>query len=127
MYHPCILRTWLIVAAISLGFSCAPESCTDEHERKLGRAIEILVESEGSTAAEAEDVIAAHGWSAIAVLETAFYTADSNGRTRLVRALVRIGHPEVIPILQRRAEVDESETVRAAAAAGLEKLGGRRP
>jgi HEAT repeat protein len=99
-----------------------PETCTDEDERQLSHAVDVLVEDQGRAAGEAENLIVDRGFRAIAVLETAIYNADESGRRRVVRALIRIGHPEVVPILRKLAEVDESPSVRAAAAAGVAKL-----
>jgi hypothetical protein len=124
VYDPGIPRIGLILLLMAAA-GCAPETCTDQDERTMARAVELLIQDEGRAAAEAEELIVARGYSAIAVLETAIYNADEAGRKRVVRTLVRIGHPEVVPILTKLAEVDTSPAVRSAAADGADRVRAR--
>jgi HEAT repeat protein len=100
-----------------------PATCTDEDEIRLQNEIDVLVGEPGRAADEAEDLIVARGKSAIAVLETAIYNSGESSRRRVVQTLVRIGDPEVVPILRHLARADAAQSVREAAMAGLESLG----
>ena len=121
MYDRSIPRI-LAIFPICAAFSCVPATCNDEDDSRLAREIEVLVGEPSRAADEAEDLIVARGRSAIAVLETAVYNAGEVGRRRVVKTLVRIGDPEVIPILKHLAQADVAESVREAASQGLEKL-----
>ena len=121
------ITTKWVVAAWALAAACAPRTCSDRDDVWLARAIEILVEDDGQGAREAHALIVDRGFEAIALLETAIYGATESGRRRVVRALVDVGHPEVVPILKKLSEVDAAESVRQEALRGLSALSARGP
>ena len=102
--------------------ACAAEACSDRDERRLARLVELVVGEPGPTADAAEAELVAAGAGAILYLETGLYDAEPSGRRRIVRALGRIEHREVIPILDHLARHDPDEDVRADAGAALGAL-----
>lgn len=101
--------------------SCAPRAC-DDSDDLMARDVEILLGEATGAADAAEERLVARGRGAIVMLESGLYQAESPGRRRIVRALVKIGNPEVAPILRHLAETDASEAVRADAKHGLTTL-----
>lgn len=105
---------------------CAPQTCSNRDDDAIAAQAEALVGEPGRLADEAEALLVARGRDSIAILETAIYNASEPGRRRVVRALTRIGHPEVLPILRKLAEADEAASVRQAARDGLARLAARK-
>jgi HEAT repeat protein len=115
-------RLIALVAALALP-ACAARACSDDDERTAIREIEVLTGEPGGAADAAERRLIARGAAAIPYLETGLYSAEPAARRRVVRVLVKIGDPAAAPILAHLARRDPDPDVRAAAAAGLERLG----
>ena len=106
-----------LVALVFLS-ACAPEACSDRDERRVQRWVELLTGEPGPTADAAERALIEHGVPAVQYLETGLYNAEPLARRRIVRTLVGIGDPAVLPILDHLARRDPDPDVRAAAAEG---------
>ena len=115
------MRTVLAVLAL-LQLACGSRACSVEDERRLLREVEVLVSDLGPATKEAKQRLVRRGRRAIPVLETGMYEASAAGRARIIDTLVAIGDPEVLPILEFRAQRDPDELVRRRALSGLEKL-----
>jgi HEAT repeat protein len=109
----------VVVAALA---ACDARACSDADDREAIHEVEVLIAEPGGAADAAERHLLARGASAIAYLETGLYSAETAARRRVIRVLVGIGDPEARPILEHLAARDPDPEVRAAAAAGLEKL-----
>ncbi len=110
---------WLLVSLAS----CGPQTGTDDDQRQLTHEVDVLVGGSARAADIAQQLLIARSPSAIAIVETGIYEADERGRLRIVKTLVGIADPEVVPILRHLVRVDDSTLVRQAALAGLAELG----
>lgn len=115
-------RLVALACACALASACAPEACSDREERRLERAVELLIGEPGPTADAAERALIDSGSAAIQYLETGLYDATPRARRRIVKALVGIGDPTAVPILLHLERRDPDPDVRAAAAAGRAAL-----
>src|SRR5690606_31878186 len=63
-------RLVALACACALASACAPEACSDREERRLERAVELLLGEPGPTADAAERALIDSGSAAIQYLET---------------------------------------------------------
>ena len=117
MSRPAIIWLFLVVT-----MSCAPRAC-DDSDDVMARDVEILLSESTKASESAHQRLVSRGRAAIVMLESGLYQAEPLGRRRIVRALVEIGNPEVVPILRHLAQKDTDEAVRADAREGLTALG----
>ncbi len=110
---------WLLLFAAT---GCSPDACVSGDDRAIEREVEVLVRESGELASSARRSLAARGFEAIAIVETGLYRANAEGRVRVVKTLIDIAHPEVIPILQHLSQSDPSDQVRSFAAQGVIEL-----
>jgi hypothetical protein len=102
--------------------ACGARACSDREERTVQAEVEVLTAEAGGMADTAERRLLARGAEAIPYLEIGLYREDPLARRRIVRTLVRLGDARARPILAHLARRDPDGDVRAAAAAGLERL-----
>ncbi len=102
--HIAVLVTWLFAG-------CAPQACSNEDE-DMARDLRVMLGDSDQAADAAEERLVSRGRAAIVILESGLYQAEPAGRRRIVRALVRIGNPEAVPILEHLAARDPDERVR---------------
>lgn len=110
-----------LAMALSLA-GCTPTACNDEGQ-VINREVEILVGEPGPGVKEAKRRLVARGRSAIAILETGLYHADSIGRLRIVSVLEELGGEDAAAVLRHIAKRDEDQMVREQASEALVKLG----
>lgn len=101
---------------------CTPTACNDEGQ-VINREVEILVGEPGPGVKEAKRRLVKRGRSAIAILETGLYHADSIGRLRIVSVLQELGDEDAAAVLRHIAKRDEDEMVREQASQALVKIG----
>jgi len=118
------VRRWSIGCALLTLVGCAPPACSDAADRRLLAEVKLVAEDDGPLAEAASRRLVREGRAAIAPLETGlyFFSAEAQGRRRIIKTLAAIGDPEARPILAHLAERDPDPDVRAAAAAGLGAL-----
>lgn len=108
-------RASLLVLCLVLP-ACAPPACSDHEDQAMLRDVETVATTDGRPARAAGDRLAAAGRRAIPLIETGLYTAEPDGRRRLVRVLERSGSDEALPILRHLAKHDPDPDVRDLAA-----------
>ncbi len=114
------MRVAFVLLLCSLACGCGP--CGQNDDNKLERYVDALIDDSGSLGDDAMRALEARGREAIVILETGLYRAEPDGRRRIVKTLVRIGHRDAAPILAHLAEHDADNDVRDAASRGLSKL-----
>jgi hypothetical protein len=116
-----VIRVILLATPLAAIIGCTPPGCSDTEERRLLGDVRLVAEDDGPLGEAASKRLAKAGTRAIAPLETGlyFFSADAEGRRRIVKTLAAIGDPEAAPLFAHLARRDPDPEVRAAAEAAL--------